>query len=113
MDCIFCKIVKKEIFSEFVLESSDLVCVNDINPKAPIHILIVSKAHIPSVKDLNIENSKIAGEMIFAAKKIAADKNLEGYKLIFNVGRKGGQVIDHLHLHLLGGWPDAPGKVEV
>ena len=112
-ECIFCKIVNKEIPSESVWEGKELLAFNDLHPKAPVHILVISKAHIASVRDFSERDGKLAGEIILAAKKIAQEKNLEGYKLIFNVGRKGGQIIDHLHLHLLGGWEEKPARVEV
>ena len=102
MDCVFCKIINKEIPTDFLHESDKLVVFADIHPKAPVHILIVPKTHIASVKELN--DVSMAGELIITARKIAQDKNLEGYKLVFNVGRAGGQEVDHLHLHLLGGF---------
>jgi histidine triad (HIT) family protein len=109
MDCIFCKIIKGEIPSEKVFENENLIAFNDINPKAEVHILIVPKKHIESVKHLEEVDKNLMGEMILTAKEIAKDlprivkagKNLEGYKLVINVGRKGGQLVDHLHLHLL------------
>lgn len=101
MDCIFCKIANKEISKEFRYENEELMAFDDIHPKSPVHILVVTKAHVASVKEL--ENAELAGEMIMAAKDIAREKNLDGYKLLFNVGREGGQEVDHLHLHLMGG----------
>lgn len=103
-DCIFCKIVNKETDTPLLYEDDKLVVFNDINPSAPVHILIVSKKHIESIKKVEEEDGDLLGEMILRASKIAGEKNLEGYKLIFNVGRKGGQEIDHIHLHLIGGW---------
>ncbi len=105
--CIFCEIIKKERPADFVYENGEVAAFKDITPKAPVHILIVPKKHIASVEDLeDIDRDRIC-EMFFAAKKIARDQKIdEGYKLVFNVGRKGGQVIDHLHLHLLGGWEE-------
>ena len=102
-DCIFCKIANGEIFSAKVFEDDKLVAFNDINPKAKVHILIVPKKHIESVKHLEQIDKELVSEMIFAAKKIAQEKKLEGYKLVINVGREGGQLVDHLHLHLLSG----------
>jgi len=100
MNCIFCKIINKEEDSETVYEDDDFVAFNDISPKAPVHVLIVPKKHVSSVKEVDED---LAGKLIIVAKKIAEDKKLEGYKLLINVGREGGQIIDHLHLHLLGG----------
>ncbi|MBI4059573.1 HIT domain-containing protein [Candidatus Giovannonibacteria bacterium] len=113
VNCIFCSIIKKEIPSSLVFEDSEFVAFNDIHPKAPVHVLIVSKTHIASVKDLKAGEEELTGRMIGLAKNIAREQKLDGYKLIFNVGPKGGQLIDHLHLHLLGGWGEAPKKVEV
>ncbi len=105
-DCIFCKIVKKEIPADIFYEDQNLVVFKDIKPKAPIHYLVVPKQHIESVNHLEEENKDLIGLMFLTAKKIADKLGLKdkGYKLIFNVGRGGGQIIDHLHLHILGGW---------
>lgn len=103
-DCIFCKITKKETPADFVYEDDTLVVFNDIKPAAPVHLLLVPKVHIPSIINLEGKHREIISALIYTAKDIAKEKGLTGYKLIFNVGRNGGQVIDHLHLHLLGGW---------
>ena len=103
MDCIFCKIIKGEIPSGKIFENEKIIAFDDINPKAKVHILIVPKKHIESVKHLEQIDKELVSEMIFAAKKIAQEKKLEGYKLVINVGREGGQLVDHLHLHLLSG----------
>jgi len=103
MDCIFCKISKGEIPSTKVFESDKVFAFLDINPKAKTHILIVPKKHIESIKTLQSEDKDIVVEMIFTAKEIAEKEELQGYKLVFNVGRDGGQIVDHLHLHLLSG----------
>ena len=108
MDCIFCKIINKEIPSDFIYEDGDIVVIKDIHPLAPIHNLIILKEHIQSISHLENSHQEVVSKMIFTAKKIAEKLGLKGYKLVFNVGREGGQVIDHLHLHLLGGW----GKIE-
>jgi len=102
-DCIFCKIAKGEIPSSKVFENDELIAFNDINPKAKTHILIVPKKHIESVKHLEATDKELIGELFLVAKKIAEEKNLSGYKLVINVGREGGQLVDHLHLHLLSG----------
>lgn len=99
--CIFCKIAAGEIPSAKVFESENLLAFNDINPKAKVHILVIPKKHIESVKHLSEHDKELAGELFLAAKKIAKEKGLEGYKLIMNVGREGGQLVDHLHLHLV------------
>jgi histidine triad (HIT) family protein len=102
-ECIFCKIRDKQLPADFVYEDEKFFVIKDINPKAPVHLLIIPKKHIFSVASLTEEEKTLAGELIFLAKKIADDKKLPGYKLVFNVGREGGQIIDHLHLHLLSG----------
>jgi histidine triad (HIT) family protein len=105
-ECIFCKIVKKEVPTEEILyENEKVVAFKDINPRAPIHLLIVPKKHIDSVKTLEDSDRELVGELIMVAKKIAKEKGIEGYKLVFNVGREGGQIIEHLHLHFLAGKP--------
>ena len=101
MECLFCKIINRELSSEIVYEDEEIIGIKDIKPKASVHILILPKKHIPSVNQL--ENKEIAGALLLSARKIAREKNLKGYKIIINVGREGGQLIDHLHLHLLGG----------
>ncbi len=102
-NCIFCKIASGEISSAKVFENDKIIAFNDINPKARVHILIVPKKHIESIKHLEKSDKKLVGEMFLAAQKIAEEKNLGGYKLVINVGREGGQLVDHLHLHLLNG----------
>lgn len=103
-NCIFCKIAKKDIPVEIVYENKDVVVFADIKRAAPKHYLIVSKRHIKSINHIKTKDSELITEIIFTAQKIAKKLKLKGYKLVFNVGREGGQTIDHLHLHLLGGW---------
>lgn len=102
MDCLFCKIINKELSSEILYEDKETIAFKDIKPKAGFHVLVLPKKHIPSVNHLKSENKNLAGALLLAAQKIAKRKKLKGYKIIINVGRKGGQLIDHLHLHLLG-----------
>jgi len=101
--CIFCKIIKGEIPSKKIFEDNEIIAFDDINPKAKVHVLVVPKKHIVSVKELQGVDKDLVGELILTAKKIAEEKKLHGYKLVVNVGREGGQEIDHLHLHLLSG----------
>jgi len=103
MDCLFCKIINKEMPSETVYEDEKFIAFKDIVPKAPLHLLIVPKKHIVSIDHVEIEDKALMGELILVAQKIAREKNLNGYKLLINVGREGGQMVDHLHLHLLSG----------
>ncbi len=102
-DCIFCKIIAKSIPSETVFENEDLIIFKDINPKARHHLLVVPKKHIPMIKDLNTEegDGDLVGRMVLAARDIAKEMNLSGYQLQFNVDKSGGQVVFHIHLHLL------------
>lgn len=105
-DCIFCKIVNGEMATEFLFENDNLVVFRDINPHAPVHDLIVPRKHIRSINDLTGEDGPIVSELIAVAGQIARQEGIaeSGYKLLFNVEKGGGQVIFHLHLHLLGGW---------
>ena len=102
-ECLFCKIIKREIPSERVFENEKVLVIKDIHPKAEVHLLILPKKHIASVNHLGGEDKELMGELILTAQEIAKEKKLTGYKLIINVGREGGQLIDHLHLHLLSG----------
>lgn len=103
MDCIFCKISKKEIPAEIVFETDEIIVFKDANPKADVHLLIVPKKHIESINHLSTEDKAMVSDLIFMAKEMAQKMEVEksGYKLQFNVGRGGGQIIDHLHLHLI------------
>lgn len=102
-DCIFCKIVSREVQSDVVAEDEDVIVFKDIHPKAATHWLIVSKRHIASVKSVAEDGWPLVGEMVKKAAETAQKSGILGYKLVFNVGREGGQIIDHLHLHLLAG----------
>lgn len=104
--CIFCDIVAGRAPAEILHETELLVVFPDIRPQAPVHLLIVPKRHIRSVNELAEEERPIAGAMLLAAKEMARRFGLvrSGYKLVVNVERGGGQVIFHLHLHLIGGW---------
>ena len=109
MDCIFCKIAQKEIPSDFLFENERVLAFKDIRPSAPVHILVIPKEHVQSIAHLEGNHKEIISELIFTAKDLAEKAGLKGYKLVFNVGREGGQVIDHLHLHILGGWTSKIG----
>lgn len=106
-DCIFCKIVGKEISTEFAYEDDGVLAFKDIKPLAPVHYLVIPKEHIESIPHLQGNHKEIISALIYTAKDLASKIGLKGYKLVFNVGREGGQVIDHLHLHLLGGWTNS------
>ncbi len=102
-DCIFCKIINKEIPSDAVYEDNEIIAFNDISPKAKTHVLIVPKKHINTIKDLKEDEQDeiLAGKMVVVARNIAKEKNLDGYQLLFNVGKSAGQIIFHIHLHLM------------
>lgn len=104
-DCVFCSIVNKALEKELLYEDDKVVVFKDILPKAPVHLLIVSKEHIVSINHIEDTQENLAGHMINVARKMALKYGVyeSGYRLVFNVGRDGGQVIPHLHLHLLGG----------
>lgn len=110
-DCIFCKIINKEIPAKIVLDEKDIFAFEDINPIAPVHILIIPKEHIQTIDDLEEKHQDLIGKIILTAKNIAREKNISegGYKLLFRVKKHGGQEVDHLHLHLIGGAPLAEG----
>lgn len=111
MDCLFCKIAKKEIPAQIVFENKDVVAFKDIAPQAPVHILIISKKHIPSMNDIAVQDAALLGQIQCLAKELAVKENIsgDGYRLVLNCGRNGGQAVGHLHYHLLGGrkfiWP--------
>lgn len=105
-DCLFCKISQGKTNTEILYENDTLVVFRDINPAAPIHLLIVPKKHIRSVNDLTAVEQPILSEMVMVAKEMAVQQGVEksGYRLFINVERGGGQVIFHLHMHLIGGF---------
>ena len=104
-DCIFCKIANKEINSEFVYEDDEIIAFKDVNPQAPIHILVIPKKHIKSIIDLTDEDEMLVGKMYTAVRKIAKKLNIEesGFRLIVNCGKDAGQEVPHLHFHILAG----------
>jgi len=104
--CTFCNIIRGEKPADFLYQDESLVVFKDIRPHAPVHLLIVAKEHIRSLNDLKEKDKDIMFKMIVKAKEMAKEQSIaeSGYRLVFNVERGGGQVIFHLHLHLLGGW---------
>lgn len=100
-DCLFCAIRDKAIPAEILYEDSEVVVFRDKFPKAPTHLLFVPKVHVESILTIDDKSKDIPGMLIARAKEFAAAKNIPGYKLTFHVGKEGGQVIEHLHLHLL------------
>ena len=104
-DCIFCKIIKKEIPSEIVYEDEGIIAFKDINPAAPIHILVIPKKHISSIIDMKKEDEAIIGRIYSVINKIAEDIGIKekGFRVILNCGEDGGQEVKHIHFHLLAG----------
>ena len=105
MPTIFTKIINKEIPADIVYEDDTVLAFRDIHPLAPVHILIIPKKEIPSINDLEDSDQALMGKMVLVARNIARDLNIseKGYKLLFRVGEHGGQEIEHIHLHLIGG----------
>ncbi len=105
MDCLFCKIINKEMPTEIIYEDEKFLIIKDIKPVAPIHFLIMPKKHIDSVNQLAESDKELIGALFLVAKKVAQDAGVSenGYRLILNTGENAGQSIRHLHLHLLGG----------
>jgi histidine triad (HIT) family protein len=105
MDCIFCQIVAGEIPSEILYQDEQVAAFRDINPQAPVHLLIIPKKHIPSLVDLSEADLPLIGHMVIVANQLAEKEGVaeSGYRLAVNCGRDGGQLVPHLHMHLLGG----------
>jgi len=110
-DCVFCKIATGVFDTQFVYQDEKLVAFRDMNPQAPVHILIIPRRHIPQIRQLKGNDDKLVGRMILVAIKLAEQEQISesGYRLVFNCGENGGQEVDHIHLHLFGGrkmtWP--------
>ncbi len=111
MDCIFCKIINGEIPSKKVFENDKVFAFEDIDPKAPVHVLIIPKQHISSIAQITDIQAEILADMTVAARDIAKQLGVSesGYRLVMNVGKDGGQAVSHIHMHLLGSrqlsWP--------
>jgi len=109
-DCIFCKIIRKEIPSEVVWEDESVLAFRDLSPQAPTHVLIIPKKHIPSLAESTPEDEALLGHLHSVARSVAEHEGLEsGFRLVVNTGAGAGQVVFHVHFHLLGGrsfgWP--------
>ncbi len=110
-DCLFCKIVDRRIPGQIVFESPRIVAFKDIHPQAPVHLLLVPTEHIPGVHAVDPRNAALVGELVTAANRLAGEMGIadSGFRLVVNSRADGGQTVDHLHLHLLGGrrmaWP--------
>ncbi len=110
-DDLFLKIIRREIPADIVFESETVLAFRDIDPQAPTHVLIIPKRRVPTINDLKDQDAVMVGELVLAARDIAAQEGLaeDGYRLVFNCNRQGGQSVYHIHLHLVGGrqltWP--------
>jgi histidine triad (HIT) family protein len=106
-ECIFCKIADGQIKSERVYEDDQLVAFRDLNPQAPVHVLIIPREHIPTTNDLTPTQSSLIGNMILVAKQVAVQEGIakRGYRTVLNCNAEAGQSVFHIHLHLLGGRP--------
>ncbi|MBP6930399.1 histidine triad nucleotide-binding protein [Patescibacteria group bacterium] len=107
-DCLFCKIINKELPASIVFENNDLIVFNDINPRRPIHWLVVPKAHIKSLNEL--KDNSLAGKLLLIINTLAREHGFaeKGYRVLINTKGDGGQEVDHLHLHVLAGAPAGP-----
>jgi len=102
---LFSRIIDGEIPGEFVYQDDDLVAIRDINPAAPVHVLVIPRRPIPSLKELTAEDAELVGRLLLAAAEIARQEGIaeDGYRVVINTGAAGGQTVPHLHVHLLGG----------
>ncbi|MDN6180683.1 MAG: histidine triad nucleotide-binding protein [Halomonas subglaciescola] len=111
MDCLFCKMVEREVPTEIVYEDEHVLAFNDINPQAPTHVLIIPKKHIATLNDIEPADLETAGRLQYVAARLAKDKGFaeDGYRVVMNCNELGGQTVYHIHMHLLGGreftWP--------
>lgn len=111
VECLFCKIIRREISAHIVLEDKDILAFRDVNPQAPVHILIIPKKHISRISDLDHKTSTLLDSLFLAANQLARKEKVvdSGYRLVINCNPGAGQSVFHLHLHLLGGrlfhWP--------
>jgi histidine triad (HIT) family protein len=108
--CVFCKIVKGELPAKVVYEDELVMAFHDINPQAPVHILVIPKEHIPTLNDLEERHRELIGHIFLVIKRIAKEQGIDqsGYRVLVNCNRDGGQEVYHLHFHLLGGKPLGP-----
>lgn len=110
MDCLFCKIIKSEIPSKVIYEDEQVYAFHDIDPKAPVHFLVIPKKHIATLNDLQIEDEQLLGHMMFVSQKLAKELGCEdGFRVVINCNELGGQTVYHIHMHILGqrqlDWP--------
>jgi histidine triad (HIT) family protein len=110
-ECIFCQIVNKDIPAKIVYEDDNILAFDDINPQAPVHVLLIPKEHFTSLEDIPEESKDLFGHILIIARQVASEKGVKesGYRIVLNTGRDSGQDVFHIHFHLLGGismsWP--------
>jgi histidine triad (HIT) family protein len=106
-DCLFCKIINREIPASIVYEDNRVLAFNDINPQAPTHVLVVPKRHVASLNELSGDDDELVGELVRRAAAIAKERGISaaGFRTVFNTNREAGQTVFHIHLHLIGGRP--------
>ena len=106
-DCLFCKMVSGEIQPDVVFEDDEVLAFRDVNPQAPVHVLVIPKSHIATTNELTPEHAGLIGKMVLAARQIAADEGIAepGYRMVMNCNPEAGQSVYHIHLHMLGGRP--------
>ena len=109
-DCLFCKIVSKDVPAELVLDRDDVLAFRDVNPQAPTHVLIIPKEHLTSLEAVTDRHGQLLTSLVAAVNEVAREDGVAGgWRLVTNIGRAAGQSVDHLHLHVLGGrsftWP--------
>lgn len=111
MDCIFCKIASGEIKGNVVYRDDKVTAFRDLNPQAPIHVLIIPNDHVPGVSEMSLEQAAVMADLARAAREVAEQEGIarSGFRLVFNSGPDANQTVDHLHMHLIGGramqWP--------
>ncbi|MGI9258356.1 MAG: histidine triad nucleotide-binding protein [Gammaproteobacteria bacterium] len=102
-DCIFCKIVAGDLPADLIYQDDEIVAFRDISPQAPFHGLIIPRAHIATLNDVRDEQTEMMGRLFVVARQLADENTLSGYRVVINTNREGGQVVFHVHMHLLGG----------
>lgn len=106
-NCIFCKVAAGGAITPIRYEDEDLIAVDDLHPDAPIHVVVITKKHIPTLAEVTVDDQALMGKLVMVCKQIATEMNIadNGYRVVINVGKWGGQIIPHLHFHILGGAP--------
>ena len=103
-DCIFCKIASADIHAELVYQDEDVLAFRDLNPQAPVHVLVIPRKHIATINDIQVEDTDVIGKLYLAAKQVAQQEGMaeDGYRCVMNCNQHGGQAVYHIHLHVLG-----------